>query len=98
MTPTKSMATRPTQRNSEHPEKNMIPDNPGGQKTSDITLTLPDGSVRTYPSDITPYRVAESIGAGLAKATLAGKVNGQLIDACDAIEADATWVVACARR
>ncbi len=71
----------------------MIPDNPGGQKTSDITLTLPDGSVRTYPSGITPYRVAESIGAGLAKATLAGKVNGQLIDACDAIEADATFQI-----
>lgn len=56
----------------------------------DITITLPDGSVRTYPAGITIDGVSASIGAGLAKATLAGKVNGRLVDACDAIEADAT--------
>jgi len=54
--------------------------------TPDITITLPDGSVRTYPAGITIDGVAASIGAGLAKATLAGKVNCRLVDACDAIE------------
>jgi threonyl-tRNA synthetase len=55
-----------------------------------ICITLPDGSTRTYPAGITPQGIAASIGAGLAKSTLAGRVNGLLVDACDAIEADAT--------
>ncbi len=42
----------------------------------DITLTLPDGSTRTYPAGTTGEQVAASIGAGLAKAAVAMKVNG----------------------
>ncbi len=45
-----------------------------------ITLTLPDGSTRSYPAGTTGEEVALSIGAGLAKAALAVKVNGQQRD------------------
>jgi len=58
-----------------------------------IVITLPDGSVRQFPSGITTQGIAASIGAGLAKATLAGRVNGQLVDACDAIASDATVLI-----
>lgn len=54
------------------------------------TITLPDGSQRSFDHPVSVLEVAQSIGAGLAKATLAGKVNGKLVDACDLIEADAT--------
>ena len=53
-------------------------------------ITLPDGSQRTFDKAVTVAEVAASIGAGLAKATLAGKVDGKLVDACDLIENDAT--------
>ena len=46
-----------------------------------LNITLPDGSVRQYEAGITVLGVANSIGAGLAKATLGGLVNGQLVDA-----------------
>ncbi|ULJ60882.1 threonine--tRNA ligase [Wielerella bovis] len=55
-----------------------------------INITLPDGSVRQYESPVTVMQIAQSIGAGLAKATVAGKVNGVQVDACDPITADAT--------
>lgn len=55
-----------------------------------INITLPDGSVRQYESPTTVMQIAQSIGAGLAKATVAGKVNGVLMDACDPITQDAT--------
>lgn len=45
-----------------------------------IAITLPDGSVKQFDGAVTVLGVAESIGAGLAKAALAGKVNGQLVD------------------
>ena len=54
-----------------------------------IQITLPDGSKRDYPGPVTVAEVAASIGAGLAKVTLAGKVNGKLFDACDTIAQDA---------
>ena len=54
------------------------------------TITLPDGSQRSFDHPVSVLEVAQSIGAGLAKATVAGKVNGRLVDACDLIEADAT--------
>lgn len=54
-----------------------------------INITLPDGSVRQYESPVTVAHIAASIGSGLAKATLAGKVNGRLVDACDPIIEDA---------
>lgn len=57
--------------------------------TQNISITLPDGSIRRYPNGTTTSEIAASIGAGLAKATLAGQVNGQLVDACDAITTDA---------
>ena len=54
-----------------------------------IQITLPDGSKRDYPGPVTVAEVASSIGAGLAKVTLAGKVDGKLVDACDTIAQDA---------
>ena len=54
-----------------------------------IQITLPDGSKRDYPGPVTVAEVAASIGAGLAKVTLAGKVDGKLVDACDTIAQDA---------
>ena len=55
-----------------------------------LNITLPDGSVRQYESPVTVAQIAASIGAGLAKATVAGKVNGKLVDACDPIIEDST--------
>ncbi|WP_094574217.1 threonine--tRNA ligase [Kingella denitrificans] len=54
-----------------------------------LNITLPDGSIRQYESPITVAQIAASIGSGLAKATVAGKVNGVLRDACDPITEDA---------
>lgn len=53
------------------------------------TITLPDGSQKEFNHPVTVMQVAESIGAGLAKATLAGDVNGRLVDASFVIENDA---------
>jgi len=53
-------------------------------------ITLPDGSQRSFDHPVSVLEVAQSIGAGLAKATLAGKVNGRQVDACDVIDTDAT--------
>ncbi|MBC7982508.1 MAG: threonine--tRNA ligase [Candidatus Obscuribacterales bacterium] len=52
-------------------------------------ITLPDGSQRHYADAVTVAKVAADIGAGLAKATLAGKVDGKLVDASDVINQDA---------
>ena len=51
-------------------------------------ITLPDGSQRSYPQAVTVAEVAASIGAGLAKAALAGKVDGKLVDTSYLIESD----------
>ena len=56
---------------------------------SQINITLPDGSIRQYESPVTVAQIAASIGSGLAKATVAGKVNGILRDASDPINEDA---------
>lgn len=53
-------------------------------------ITLPDGSQRSFDHPVSVLEVAQSIGAGLAKATLAGKVDGKQVDACDVIDRDAT--------
>ncbi|MDY0250894.1 MAG: threonine--tRNA ligase [Pseudomonas sp.] len=53
-------------------------------------ITLPDGSQRTFEHPVSILEVAQSIGAGLAKATVAGRVNGRLLDATDLISSDAT--------
>ncbi len=52
-------------------------------------ITLPDGSSRQFDNAITVYDVAADIGAGLAKATLAGVVDGREVDASHSIQADA---------
>ncbi len=52
-------------------------------------ITLPDGSQRTYPAPISIADIAASIGAGLAKAALAGRVDGKLVDTSFVVAADA---------
>jgi len=54
-----------------------------------IEVTLPDGSKKPFDHSVTVQDVAASIGAGLAKATLAGKVDGRLVDASFPIDHDA---------
>jgi len=54
-----------------------------------VTITLPDGSTRTYPTPVTGFDVAQSIGAGLAKAALAMKVDGVQRDLSETIHHDA---------
>jgi threonyl-tRNA synthetase len=54
-----------------------------------ISIQLPDGSRREFPAALTVGDVAASIGAGLAKAALGGKVNGKLVDLSYVIDADA---------
>jgi threonyl-tRNA synthetase len=53
-------------------------------------ITLPDGSQRSFDAPVSIMQVATSIGAGLAKACIAGRINGELRDACDMIETDST--------
>ena len=54
-----------------------------------IQITLPDNSQREYPGPVSVADVARSIGPGLAKMTVAGKVDGKLVDASDIIDHDA---------
>ncbi|MDQ3520870.1 MAG: TGS domain-containing protein, partial [Gemmatimonadota bacterium] len=54
-----------------------------------IHVTLPDGSVREVPAGTTVHEFARSIGAGLAKAALAGKLDGRVVDLDRPIEQDA---------
>lgn len=54
-----------------------------------VDITLPDGSVRSFDKPVTVLDVAADIGPGLAKATLAGRIDGQLVDASYQIESDA---------
>ncbi|KAF3984071.1 MAG: threonine--tRNA ligase [Methylococcales symbiont of Hymedesmia sp. n. MRB-2018] len=60
-------------------------------------ITLPDGSKREFNKAITVMAVARSIGSGLAKATLAGKINGELVDASQLIEQDADLQIVTAK-
>ena len=55
-----------------------------------ISITLPDGSKKEFEGPVTVKEVAASIGAGLAKAAVAGKVNGKLVDTSYPITEDAT--------
>ncbi|MDO5051003.1 MAG: threonine--tRNA ligase [Moraxella equi] len=55
-----------------------------------VAITLPNGDVKHFDGATTVMDIAQSIGAGLAKATVAGKVNGKLVDACDPITEDAS--------
>jgi threonyl-tRNA synthetase len=56
-------------------------------------IKLPDGSVRQFPQPVTVAEVAASIGPGLAKAALAGRVNGKLVDTSFRIENDAELAI-----
>jgi threonyl-tRNA synthetase len=56
-------------------------------------ITLPDGSVRAYDKPVTVAEVAASIGAGLARAALAGKVDGKLVDTSHVIENDVSLAI-----
>lgn len=60
-------------------------------------ITLPDGSARNFEQPVTVVEVAADIGAGLARATLAGEVNGQLVDASFTIENDSELRIITAR-
>ncbi|MCK8983721.1 threonine--tRNA ligase [Haemophilus influenzae] len=60
-------------------------------------ITLPDGSQRQFDHPVSVLEVAQDIGAGLAKATIAGRVNGERHDACDIIEQDATLEIITAK-
>jgi threonyl-tRNA synthetase len=55
-----------------------------------IEIKLPDGSVRQFAQPVTVHNVAKEIGQSLAKATLAGEVDGELVDASHLIETDCT--------
>ncbi|MBW4010544.1 threonine--tRNA ligase [Moraxella osloensis] len=55
-----------------------------------VAITLPNGDIKQFDGQTSVMEVAQSIGAGLAKATVAGRVNGKLVDACDPISEDAT--------
>ena len=53
-------------------------------------ITLPDGTKKSFDQPLNVFEVAKSIGSGLAKATLAGKVNGELVDASHVIDTDSS--------
>jgi len=56
-------------------------------------ITLPDGTVKTFDQPLSVLEVAASIGSGLKKATLAGEVNGELVDASHIITQDASLAI-----
>ncbi len=58
-----------------------------------LNITLPDGSRRQFEAPVSVYDVAASIGTGLAKAALAGKVDGKLVDTSFVIERDADLAI-----
>ncbi|MCF6440625.1 threonine--tRNA ligase [Pseudoalteromonas luteoviolacea] len=60
-------------------------------------ITLPDGSQRIFENPVSTLDVAKDIGPGLAKATIAGRVNGERVDACDIIEQDANLEIITAK-
>lgn len=62
-----------------------------------INITLPDGSQRQFPQPVTVAEVAASIGAGLAKAALAGKVDGKVVDTAYRIDRDARLAIVTAK-
>jgi threonyl-tRNA synthetase len=58
-----------------------------------VSIRLPDGSVRQYDHPVTVAEVAASIGAGLAKAALGGKLDGELVDTSALIDHDASLAI-----
>ena len=62
-----------------------------------VQITLPDGSLREFPGPVTVAEVAASIGAGLAKAALAGKVDGKVVDTSFSIARNAQLAIITAK-
>jgi threonyl-tRNA synthetase len=62
-----------------------------------VQITLPDGSIRDYPGPVTVADVAMSIGAGLAKAALAGKVDGKVVDTSYVMASNAALAIITAK-
>ncbi|TFZ04245.1 threonine--tRNA ligase [Ramlibacter rhizophilus] len=62
-----------------------------------IHITLPDGSEREFPGPVTVAEVAASIGSGLAKAALAGKLDGKVVDTAHRIDHDASLAIVTAK-
>jgi threonyl-tRNA synthetase len=62
-----------------------------------LNITLPDGSQRQFPGPVTVAEVAASIGSGLAKAALGGKVDGKLVDTSHRIESDSALAIVTAK-
>ncbi|MGL5814607.1 MAG: threonine--tRNA ligase [Aeromonas sp.] len=60
-------------------------------------ITLPDGSQRQFAHAVSVMDVAADIGPGLAKACIAGRVNGELVDACELIETDSSLAIITAK-
>ena len=58
-----------------------------------LNITLPDGSVRSFDAPVSVAQVAASIGTGLAKAALAGKVDGKLVDTSHLLDRDASLAI-----
>jgi threonyl-tRNA synthetase len=58
-----------------------------------VNITLPDGSVRSFEKAVSVAQVAASIGPGLAKAALAGRVNGKLVDTSFVMDADSQLAI-----
>ncbi len=58
-------------------------------ESSDVTITLPDGSTRSFAEPVTGAEIAADIGPGLAKAALAIKVDGRLVDLSYLVDTDA---------
>lgn len=61
------------------------------------SITLPDGSQRHFENPVSIMDIASDIGPGLAKACIAGRVNGELVDACDVVETDADVAIITAK-
>ena len=62
-----------------------------------IQITLPDGSLREFPGPVTVADVAANIGAGLAKAALAGKIDGKVVDTSYQMTADSALSIITAK-
>ncbi len=62
-----------------------------------IEITLPDGAKKAFPQGATVLDIAKDIGPGLAKSTIAGEVNGKLVDACDPVFEDSEIRIITAR-
>ncbi|WOP16999.1 threonine--tRNA ligase [Ottowia sp. SB7-C50] len=62
-----------------------------------VQITLPDGAQREFPGPVTVAEVAQSIGTGLAKAALGGKVDGKLVDTSFVIDHDAPLSIVTAK-